>query len=67
MKKNIGTADRLIRAAIGIFLLALAWWLASWILLAFALFTFYEAFASWCVLYQIVGKNSCPIDPGKKT
>lgn len=62
MKKNIGTTDRIIRLLIGIALLALAWWQGSWILLAFALFTFYEALASWCVLYALFGKNSCPID-----
>jgi len=62
MKKNIGLLDRGIRLAIGLILLFLAWWLSSWILLFFALFSFYEAAASWCVLYQILGKNSCPLD-----
>lgn len=62
MKKNIGTTDRLIRLAIAILLLALAWWFGSWIMLAASLFVFYEALASWCVLYQILGKSSCPID-----
>ena len=65
MQKNIGTTDRIIRASIGIALLALAWWQHSWIALAAALFTFYEAFASWCVLYAIMGKNSCPIASSK--
>lgn len=60
MKKNIGTADRLIRFSIGLLLLAYAWWAGSWIALAFALFTFYEAAASWCAFYQLIGKNSCP-------
>jgi hypothetical protein len=62
MKKNIGTSGRLLRAGIGILLLGLAWWQSSWILLGFALFTFFEAFASWCIFYQIIGKNSCPKD-----
>ena len=61
MKKNIGTTDRLIRLAIAVLLLALAWWIDSWILLAASLFTFYEALAGWCVLYQLLGKNSCSI------
>jgi hypothetical protein len=67
MKKNIGTTDRILRLMIGIVLLALAWWQSSWLLLAFALFTFYEALASWCILYQLLGKNSCPISPHDKT
>lgn len=62
MKKNIGTQDRIIRFVIGLLLLALAWWQMSWIALALALFTFYEALASWCIFYQLIGKSSCPID-----
>lgn len=65
MKQNIGTFDRLIRFAIGIILLIVAWWQASWIALALALFTFYEALAGWCLFYQLIGKNSCPIDRNK--
>lgn len=61
MKKNIGFWDRILRFSIGLALLALAWWWSSWIVLGFALFTFYEALASWCILYQIIGKNSCPL------
>jgi predicted anti-sigma-YlaC factor YlaD len=59
MKKNIGTADRLLRLAIAVILLLFAWWQSSWIALVFSLFTFYEALAGWCVLYQLLGKNSC--------
>ncbi|KIA78209.1 MULTISPECIES: YgaP family membrane protein [Parachlamydia] len=65
-KKNIGTTDRLLRLSFGVVLLALAWWWSSWILLACALFCFYEALASWCVYYQLIGKNSCPISPDKR-
>lgn len=65
MKKNIGLRDRLLRLAIGILLLAFAWWQSSWIALGFALFTFYEALAGWCIYYQIIGKNTCPIDTKK--
>jgi hypothetical protein len=62
MKKNIGTTDRIIRLIIAILLLIYAWWQSSWIALGFSLFTFYEAIASWCILYQLLGKSSCPID-----
>lgn len=60
MKKNIGTKDRLLRLAIAIALFAYAAWQGSWIALLGGLFTTYEALASWCILYQILGKNSCP-------
>lgn len=59
LQKNIGIQDRLIRLAIGIIFLAIAWWQWSWIFLICALFTFYEALVGWCALFQILGKNSC--------
>jgi Protein of unknown function (DUF2892) len=62
MKKNIGTSDRLVRLALGMALLLFAWWQSSWIALGVALFTFYEALAGWCILYQLLGKSSCPLD-----
>ncbi len=60
MKKNIGTPGRLLRLAIAIALLGLAYWRGSWVLLIVSAFVFFEAFASWCLFYQIIGKNSCP-------
>lgn len=62
LKKNIDTQGRLLRLAIALILLVLALWQKSWILLGFSLFTFIEAIFSWCLFYQIMGKNSCPID-----
>jgi hypothetical protein len=61
MKKNIGTSDRFIRLTISAIFFSLAWWCRSWILLGIAVFTLYEAVAGWCALYQLIGKNSCPI------
>lgn len=61
MKKNIGTKDRLVRLAFACVLLILAYYFYSLILLATSLFVFYEAFAGWCIMYQILGKNSCPL------
>lgn len=61
MKKNIGKWDRFLRFALGLFLLGLAYWFSSWIALGLALFTFYEALIGWCLLYQILGKNSCSL------
>lgn len=60
MKKNIGTGDRIMRFILGLLLLLFAWWQSSWIAFGLALFTFYEALASWCIFYQILGKSSCP-------
>jgi hypothetical protein len=60
MKKNIGKPDRILRLIVGLILLAMAYWNMSWILLLAALFTLFEALMSWCILYQILGKNSCP-------
>lgn len=60
MKKNIGPQDRFLRFVIAVGLLLLAIYLGSWIVFAISLFVFYEALAGWCVVYQILGKNSCP-------
>lgn len=60
MKKNIGPQDRLLRLFIAILLLALAYIKSSWILLGASLFVFFEVAFSWCIMYQLLGKNSCP-------
>lgn len=61
MKKNIGTKDRVFRLGLSVVLFAYAAWQGSWIALLAGIFTLYEAIASWCILYQILGKSSCPI------
>lgn len=66
LKKNIGTEGRLLRFAIACILLLVAVWYKSWILLIFAIFTFFEAIMSWCVMYQLLGRNSCPIEQKNK-
>jgi hypothetical protein len=62
MKKNIGTRDRLIRLGLAGVFLGLSWYFKSWILLLVALFIFYEAFIGWCIVYQLLGKTSCPLN-----
>ncbi len=59
--QNIGTPGRILRLSLGIALLLYAYWGKSWVALIFALFTLFEAWQSWCVVYQILGKSSCPI------
>jgi hypothetical protein len=60
MRKNIGTADRLLRLAIAIALFLLAYWKGSWVLLLAGAFVLFEALFSWCILYHFLGKSSCP-------
>jgi hypothetical protein len=65
LKKNLGTTDRLLRLSIAIVLLIYALLNGSVIAFLGSLFVFYEAFASWCLFYQLIGKSSCPIDRKK--
>lgn len=62
MKKNIGIRDRLIRLLIAVILFSLAYWWGSWIIFIGGCFTVYEALAGWCIVYQLLGKNSCPLE-----
>ncbi|MBI2742401.1 MAG: DUF2892 domain-containing protein [Chlamydiales bacterium] len=64
-KKNIGTPDRLVRLAIALLLLVYAYWKMSWIALIFSTFVFFESFMSWCLLYQILGRSTCPLKKKK--
>jgi hypothetical protein len=67
MKKNIGTFDRIMRALTGIVLVALIVFVVMplWtkiILGIVALFCFFQALMSWCLFYQLIGKNTCPVE-----
>jgi hypothetical protein len=61
--KNISIKDRLLRAILGIsiFLFAI---LTTWnpILLFISGFMLFQAIFSWCIIYSIMGKSSCPIN-----
>lgn len=61
LRKNIGTSGRLIRLAVAILLLAFAYWKMSWTALILALFILFECLMSWCIIYQLLGKNNCSI------
>lgn len=65
-KKNINTNGRILRFAFAIGLLIYAAVEKSWFAGACSIFVFFESFMSWCVVYQILGKNSCPISKEKK-
>jgi len=61
--KNIGKADRWLRAIIGtsLFILAIT---TTWNPIIFFLsgFAFFETIFSWCGFYAAIGKNSCPLN-----
>jgi len=62
--KNLGIADRIMRACIGVICIVAALYIPEkqFGLLLIAGFTFFESIFSWCVLYNAVGKNTCPIN-----
>lgn len=66
MQKNIGEKDRIFRFIIAIILFSYAIWQDSIIATAIGFFVLFEAFMSWCVLYQLIGKNTCPIKKNEK-
>ncbi len=64
MKNNVGGIDRILRAALGLVLVALAatgtiglWGYVGVVLLATAAFSF-------CPLYTLLGFNTCPMKKG---
>ena len=61
MKRNMGNTDRIIRLVLAVLILIYAYIQSSWLALGCSLFTFYEASASWCVLYQLMVKNTFPL------
>ncbi len=68
MEKNIGFNDRLARLIIGICAILAAFFIAikmnviaGIIVAILGAFTIYEALAGWCILYKVMGINTCPI------
>ena len=61
MKKNIGKIDRLLRLVIGVVLIIISIVSRSPVLAIFGIFSIYESLASWCVFYQLLGRNTCSI------
>lgn len=65
MKKNLGAADRLARLILAV-ILGIAAFLSDSAMLRIilgllSLFILYEALASWCILYFLIGRNTCPV------
>ena len=65
MKPNIGTKDRIARLIIGVVLISLALIYKSAFMALGGLFSIYEAASSWCVFYQILGRNTCKVESPK--
>ena len=62
MKRNLNRTDKLWRLLLALICLILALWQSSWLLTAIGVFILAEVMLSWCVIYQMIGKNNCPID-----
>ncbi|RMD69477.1 MAG: DUF2892 domain-containing protein [Gammaproteobacteria bacterium] len=59
MGKNIGTADRIIRIIVGLFLISLVFWgpktAWGWI----GIIPLATALIGWCPLYSLLGFKTC--------
>jgi hypothetical protein len=68
MEKNIGHIDRSVRLVLGLCAIFAGLYIAYYfgrvtgaIVVMAGLFIVYEALAGWCILYKMLGKNTCPI------
>jgi hypothetical protein len=67
MKKNVGNTDRFVRVMFGIILLILFMSgaiennLIQWVVLGVSLILIITAFATFCPLYALIGKNTCEV------
>jgi hypothetical protein len=66
MEKNLNGLDRAIRFGLAGVLFFFAWWASSWVIALVGVFVFYEALASWCVLYSLFGINRCALSKKSK-
>ncbi len=66
MKRNIGQKDRWARAILALILALVTFLKLSgvWMIIGglISVFIMYQAVSGWCLLYQLMGKNTCPID-----
>jgi hypothetical protein len=65
MNRNIGNTDKYIRLAVAFILAILAFFLTSEIARVvvgfFALMLFFTAFTNYCLLYTLLGINTCKV------
>jgi hypothetical protein len=67
LKKNLDTKGRILRLTFAILLLLYSYLERSYLAFFGALFVFFEAAASWCIVYQIFGINSCSVSSSKNS
>lgn len=67
MTSNLNRSDRVLRFIIALLLLTYAGWQNSRIALTLSLFIFFEVYMNWCVIYQLLGINHCPIKKKDKS
>jgi len=67
MKPNIGDRDQTFRMGVGLVLVALGSYFAMKVsivpgvlMLLVGSLSVYEAAVRWCVIYALLGKNTCP-------
>jgi hypothetical protein len=58
MKGNIGTTDRIVRAVIGLIVIAVGFYLSSW-WGAIGLVPIITSVTGWCGLYTLFGISTC--------
>jgi hypothetical protein len=58
MKCNIGTTDRIVRAVIGLIVIAVGFYLSSW-WGAIGLVPIITSVTGWCGLYTLFGISTC--------
>lgn len=67
MKKNMGSADRIIRIVVAAVVAILFWQnivtgTLAYVLLGLAGIFVATSFVSFCPIYALVGLNTCPVD-----
>ena len=60
MKCNIGKTDRIVRAVIGLIVIAVGYYLSSWWGII-GLLPIFTAATGWCGLYTVLGISTCKI------
>lgn len=65
MKDNIGQRDRWLRIGMSLVLFAFSLWQHSLLAFLMAVFTLIEGVSGWCIMYQFLGINTCPVTLSK--
>ncbi|MBN1823186.1 MAG: DUF2892 domain-containing protein [Endomicrobiales bacterium] len=72
MKKNVGTADRVVRVVLALVIAALVFGkfvsgILALVLGALALILVFTAVVGWCGIYSLLGVNTCPVKPSEES